>query len=248
MVPRPPSLAIFTSLAVTITLFIALVMGLVSSQISGDVSEAFKGFLLVVVPLPIALSTSIFLSVTIPYRAFASTSIAVSISASYLPYAVAVLVGVLVGVWLGNLLPFGYDSLGGVWRWSIIAGGPVTWLLTGLLSNHMAAMVERRREYEKGLEELMESRHRIMLVHEQTRKEVAGMLHGRVQSRLVVLGHGLKECQGNLKNGPTEAVESLENATKLLQEVRGGIFKKCVNSQAVYLFSEQHGLEAQERR
>ena len=28
----------------------------------------------------------------------------------------------------------------------------------------------------------------------------------------------------------------------------GGIFKKCVNSQAVYLLSEQHGLEAQERR
>ena len=27
-----------------------------------------------------------------------------------------------------------------------------------------------------------------------------------------------------------------------------GIFKKCVNSQAVYLLSERHGLEAQERR
>ena len=27
-----------------------------------------------------------------------------------------------------------------------------------------------------------------------------------------------------------------------------GIFKKCVNSQAVYLLSEQHGLKAQERR
>ena len=29
---------------------------------------------------------------------------------------------------------------------------------------------------------------------------------------------------------------------------RGGIFKKCVTSQAVYPLSEQHGLEAQERR
>ena len=27
-----------------------------------------------------------------------------------------------------------------------------------------------------------------------------------------------------------------------------GIFKKCVNSQAVYPLSERHGLEAQERR
>ena len=28
----------------------------------------------------------------------------------------------------------------------------------------------------------------------------------------------------------------------------GGIFKKCVNSQAVYPLSEQDGLKAQERR
>ena len=30
--------------------------------------------------------------------------------------------------------------------------------------------------------------------------------------------------------------------------VRGGILKKCVNSQAVYPLSEQHGLKARERR
>ena len=34
----------------------------------------------------------------------------------------------------------------------------------------------------------------------------------------------------------------------LRSESQGGIFKKCVNSQAVYPLSEQHGLEAQERR
>ena len=35
---------------------------------------------------------------------------------------------------------------------------------------------------------------------------------------------------------------------KVPRVVDGGIFKKCVNSQAVYPLSEQHGLEAQERR
>ena len=30
--------------------------------------------------------------------------------------------------------------------------------------------------------------------------------------------------------------------------VEGGILKKCVNSQAVYPLSEQHGLKARERR
>ncbi len=59
-----------------------------------------------------------------------------------------------------------------------------------------------------------------MLIHEQTRKEVAGLLHGRVQSRLVVLGHWLKDCQGQLKDGPAQAMESLEEANKLLREIR----------------------------
>ena len=70
------------------------------------------------------------------------------------------------------------------------------------------------------MEELKKSRHRIMLVHEQTRKEVAGLLHGRVQSRLVVLGHWLKECRQQLKDGPQEAIETLEKASNLLHEIR----------------------------
>ena len=34
----------------------------------------------------------------------------------------------------------------------------------------------------------------------------------------------------------------------LSRSFRGGILKKCVNSQAVYPLSEQHGLKARERR
>ena len=59
-----------------------------------------------------------------------------------------------------------------------------------------------------------------MVVHEATRKEIAGLLHGRVQSRLVVLGHWVKECQDSLKDGPKEVVERMENVNKLLQEIR----------------------------
>ena len=93
-------------------------------------------------------------------------------------------------------------------------------MFIGLGSNHLAAMVERRRAYERGLDELRESRHRIMLAHEQTRKEVAGLIHGRVQSRMVVLGHWLTECQDRLKDGPGEVFESLDNVKKLLNEIR----------------------------
>ena len=46
--------------------------------------------------------------------------------------------------------------------------------------------------------------------------------------------------------GPFEliTIDPSEHPAEFLR----GIFKKCVNSQAVYLLSEQHGLEAQERR
>ena len=60
----------------------------------------------------------------------------------------------------------------------------------------------------------------IMVASEATRKSVAELLHGRVQGRMVVLGHWLSQCQAQLKDGPPEVVESLENANKLLKEIR----------------------------
>ena len=43
-------------------------------------------------------------------------------------------------------------------------------------------------------------------------------------------------------------INAFHNFYYVLEGLYGGILKKCVNSQAVYPFSEQHGLEAQERR
>ena len=139
--------------------------------------------------------------------------------ASYSPYVLGALTGIWAALWLGKVLPFGYDSLDRIWKITIAVTGPTAWLFMGAMANQLTGMVERRQEYEKDMEELKKSRHRIMLVHEQTRKEVAGMLHGRVQSRLVVLGHWLKECRQQLKDGPKEAVENLEKASKLLHEI-----------------------------
>lgn len=218
--PRPPSLVIFSSVAVTATLFMGVVMGLVSAQISGHLADALGSFLLVAASLPTALLTTIFLSVIIPYRAFVSSSPLVAFMSSYAPYTLGALTGIFTALSLGKLLPFEYDSLTGAWRWAIALAGPTIWLLMGIVSNHLSAVVDRRKEYEKGLEEQRESRHRIMLVHEHTRKEVAGLLHGRVQSRMVVLGHWLKECQDRLKDGPSDLLEKLDNANKLLQEIR----------------------------
>ncbi len=219
-VPRQPSLVIFTSVAVAATLLLGLIVGIVSARVSSDVAGTFRGFLLVAASLPPALLTTMFLALIIPYRAYASSSTLIGLLSSYSPYVLGALTGIWSALLPGKLMPFGYDSLPTLWKWTIALGGPATWLLMGLVSNHLAAIVARRRDYERSLEELMESRHRVLMVHEQTRKDVAGLLHGRVQSRLVVLGHWLKTCQDQLKDGPKEAMESLEQADKLLREIR----------------------------
>ena len=218
--PRPPSLAIFTSLAVAVTLLIGMVASATAAQVSGELTGSFKGFLLLAVSLPVALMVTIVLSVAIPYRAYASPSMPVALIASYGPYALGALSGIWVALWLGQVLPLGYAPLAAHWKGSVGLGGPVVWLVLGLISNHLAASADRQREYQRGIEELRESRHRMVVVHEQTRKEIAGLLHGRVQSRLIVLGHWLKECQERLKDRPQEAAEKLANATELLKDIR----------------------------
>ena len=217
---RPLSLAIFTSVAVAITLFIALIMALISSQISGDLTVALGAFILVVTALPIALLVTIFLAIVIPYRAYKSLSTPVSLLSSYAPCVIGSLAGIGGALWLGNLFPSENDPPANVWRWTMVGVAPVCWLVIGVLASHLADTVERRRDYERSMEEMVESRHRLMQVHEQTRKEVAGLLHGRVQGRLVVLGHWLKECQNQLKDGPEDALEKLNEASKLLLEIR----------------------------
>lgn len=69
------------------------------------------------------------------------------------------------------------------------------------------------------MQELRESRHRIILAHEQTRKEVANLLHAQVQSRLLVLEFWLKDCLELFKDGPEEALERLGNARNILGEI-----------------------------
>ena len=64
-----------------------------------------------------------------------------------------------------------------------------------------------------------EPHHNIILAHEQTRKEVANLLHGQVQSRLLVLKYWLQDCQDLLKDGLREVVDRLGNARSMLAEV-----------------------------
>ena len=58
------------------------------------------------------------------------------------------------------------------------------------------------------------------MVHEQTSKEIAGLLHGRVQSRMVVLGHWIQDSLNRLKDYPPEVLKKLERANTVLRDLR----------------------------
>lgn len=217
--PGPPSLRVFASAAVSATLFLGLVVGLTFAEL-GDMSGALRGFLLVTASLSIALLTTISLSMIFPYKALASRQTMGSLFWSYSPHLLGALSGIWAAVWLSEVLTLGSDPLTGMWMWTIALGAPCAWLGVGLVVSYIAAIGERKREQESDSEGARESRQRIMVVHEQTRKEVAGLLHGRVQSRMVALGHWLKECQEQAKDGPREVVEGLQNVSTLLEEIR----------------------------
>ena len=150
--PRQPSLVVFTPVAVATTLFMGLIIGFSVAQLSGDPEQALKSSIIAAVSLPIALLAAIFLSLGLPYRWFASSSTPVALLSSYAPYIVGSLSGVWAALWLWHILPFEYGSISTAWQWSIAGVGTGAWFVVGRFTNHLAGVVERRKDYEKGLE------------------------------------------------------------------------------------------------
>ena len=136
---------------------------------------------------------------------------------SYSPHLLGALAGIWAAVWLGEVLTLGNDHPG-LWRWTIALAVHCGWLGIGLLPSHIVDIRERQRRHDSDSQGAHETSYRIMVDHEQTRKEVAGLIHGMVQSRMLVLGHWLKECQEQAKDGPKEVVEGVENVSNLLEE------------------------------
>ena len=65
--------------------------------------------------------------------------------------------------------------------------------------------------------ELEQSRRRIMETQEALRKELAEVLHGRVQSKLLVAVANLKEAQRSLNGDSKEAMTRIARATEFLE-------------------------------
>ena len=69
------------------------------------------------------------------------------------------------------------------------------------------------------MQALREMRHHSILAHEQTKRDLAKIIHTQVQGRLLVLEYWLKDCQGLLKDGPKDVVELLGNARSILGDI-----------------------------
>ena len=72
----------------------------------------------------------------------------------------------------------------------------------------------------KAEEELNRSRFRMASAEEGLRKEIAEMLHGKVQTSLLVAWHRLGECEGLLEKDPSEAKALLQEIREELDRIR----------------------------
>jgi signal transduction histidine kinase len=73
---------------------------------------------------------------------------------------------------------------------------------------------------EGALGELQRSRQQVTAAEERLRREIAELLHGRVQSRLIVAWHRLGQCQRLLMSDPTEASRILTDVRDEIDHVR----------------------------
>jgi signal transduction histidine kinase len=94
----------------------------------------------------------------------------------------------------------------------------------GLVANHMRERADKQKEYQAALREriieLEASRRRIVIAQETVRRQIAGRLHGPVQTNLLILQRRLGECQGKIPSQPDEAVSRLAKIVQELDKLR----------------------------
>ncbi|CAA9562029.1 MAG: hypothetical protein AVDCRST_MAG49-2579 [uncultured Thermomicrobiales bacterium] len=104
--------------------------------------------------------------------------------------------------------------------WSLVAAAVVL----GFVANQYTAFLERLHAHERTLTEqvgqLRQSRQQITAAEERLRREIAELLHGRVQTRLLVIWYRLGECERLLAVDPARASAVLAEARAQIDEIR----------------------------
>ena len=76
------------------------------------------------------------------------------------------------------------------------------------------------RQLQAQVEELARSRGMITQAEERLRRELAEVLHSRVQNRLLMVWYRLEECQDLLERDPTAAGRLIAEVREQLDEIR----------------------------
>ncbi len=89
-------------------------------------------------------------------------------------------------------------------------------------------VLERTAELTQTTEQLRQSRRRVVHAQEDLRKEVARLLHGPVQNRLLVATSWLRTARDALGINPKSSSENIDNATRLIDEINSADLRSAV--------------------
>lgn len=223
LAPRRPPLRLFTQVLAPMAgaLSLAFTVALVAAG-GAPSGVTFAWY----IALPLVGAAAGILVVTAwvrlaPTHLFDSRSLGVALAASYLPHMVAAVAAVSVALALmttlpDRLQPLSQASIDGMTSstatlLAVLAWAVGIWGLAAWLANRISALREReatyRAESSARLEDLEESRQRIVGAQESLRKATAEALHGPVQNRLLLASHRLSQAAGAVQGDAAPAVQ-----------------------------------------
>jgi signal transduction histidine kinase len=91
---------------------------------------------------------------------------------------------------------------------------------SGELGEAICAFNDMADKIEAMIEELKESRQRIVRAQETVMKDISGQLHGTVQTRLLLLWHRLNVCEKLIRSDPEKAITEIRDIASELDKVR----------------------------
>ena len=159
----------------------------------------------------------------VPRGVYSASSLALATWASYAPFILAGLSGGWIALWLRELAFSDEEAIPFRAIAALLALTTLIFTMAGLLTNHLARMLERQRAHERELArrlvELEESRRRIVETQESLKRHVAETLHGGVQNRLVLVSHLIEQASQSLDSGAAKAGEAIDRAKQLVRDV-----------------------------
>lgn len=222
LIPRYPELSLFVLIVVSAAIIVGGTRVITLLALGDHLTTAlWTTALLISINLSAGMMFALVWRWLLPGRVFASAGLALGLVAAYMPFLGAALGGTWLMLWAGWAMSLRHYpdttlfAAGQLIFWGLL------WSVAVLIANHMTEARQRRREYERELEnrlyQIQESRRRIVEAQEQVRKDVAQRLHGQVQSKLLLAWHWLQQAKE--KAGDPEAQRLVSQAADIVGEV-----------------------------